>query len=242
MSATPTSRPPRTQVPVQVARGGGPARTGSAGEAASTRGRHRTPDTGRLPDPERVGGIASPRVGIVPGRASRHASVRADDAPVLLAPVAASPATPATAAPSRPTAPAGRRPAARLSPRPWTRSAAPHDEAVTDLVAGPARRGADTADAPATGPVPGLLGLALGVLALLGAVVADAAPGLHLPLLSPLGTSPLASAALLATALLATACAGLGAGRHRTGRAAAVTGMVVGLAAVAATVVPLLAL
>ena len=241
MSATPTSRPPRTQVPVQVARGGGSGRAESAGEGVSTRGRHRTPDTGRLPDPERVGGVASPRVGIVPGRASGHASVRADEAPVLLAPVTATP-LPAAAATSRATpAPAGR-PAARTTPRPWTRSAAPHDEAVTDLVAGPTRRGADTTDAPATGPVPGLLGLALGVLALLGAVVVDAAPGLHLPLLSPLGTSPLAPAALLATALLATACAGLGAGRHRTARAVAVTGMVVGLAAVAATVVPLMAL
>jgi hypothetical protein len=123
------------------------------------------------------------------------------------------------------------------------RPSAGHDEAVTDLVAGPSRRDDDDApDAPATGPVPGLLGLALGVLALLGAVVAAAAPGLHLPVLGPLGTSPLALAALLATALLATACAGLGAGRHRTARGAAVTGVVVGLAAVAASVVPLLAL
>lgn len=237
MSATPTSRPPRTQVPVQVARGGGSGRAESAGEAVSTRGRHRTPDTGRLPDPERVGGVASPRVGIVPGRASRHASVRADEAPALLAPVTATP-LPAAAATSRATPAPADRPASRTAPR----SAAPHDEAVTDLVAGPTRRGADTADAPPTGPVPGLLGLALGVLALLGAIIVDAAPGLHLPLLSPLGTSPLAPAALLATALLATACAGLGAGRHRTARAVAVTGMVVGLAAVAATVVPLLAL
>jgi hypothetical protein len=261
MPPTPTSRPARTQVPVQVARGGGPGRAESAGEAVSARGRHRTPDTGRLPDPERVGGVASPRLPGPRSAPSRHASVRAD-APVVLGPVAPAPAGSGSATGRReaapaPATPAGRRPSAGSTLRPWTRSAASssvasrsvafqdessHDEAVTDLVAGPTRRGDDTPDAPATGPVPGLLGLALGVLALLGAVVAAAAPGVHLPVLGPLGSSPLALAALLATALLATACAGLGAGPHRTARPAAVTGMVVGLAAVAATIVPLLAL
>ena len=245
MSATPTSRPPRTHVSVQVARGGGPGRPESAGEAVSTRGRHRTPDTGRLPDPERVGGVGTPRVGVVPGRSgapSRHTSAR-PDAPVALAAVAPAPVTTTRGAPAPRTEAPGR-PAARPATRPGGgRTTTGHDEAVTDLVAGPSRRGDDDApDAPATGPVPGLLGLALGVLALLGAVVAAAAPGLHLPVLGPLGTSPLALAALLATALLATACAGLGAGRHRTVRGLAVTGMVVGLAAVAASVVPLLAL
>jgi hypothetical protein len=199
MPATPTSRPPRIQVSVQVARGGGAGRAEPAGEAASARGRHRTPDTGRLPDPERVGGVGTPRAAVIPAQ-----------------------------------------PGAR---RPLTRAATGHDEAVTDLVAGPTRRADDDApDAPATGPVPGLLGLALGVLALLGAVAAAAAPGLVLPVVGPLATSPLALAALLATGLLATVCACLGAGRHRTGRAVAVTGLVVALAAVTATIVPLLAL
>jgi hypothetical protein len=240
MTATPTSPPYRTHVSVQVARGGGPGRGESAAEAVSTRGRHRTPDTGRLPDPERVGGIGSPRVGAVPGRSgapSRHVSARTD-ASVALGSVASS-GSPAARRTPTPTPASPARPATR----PSTRPAAGHDEAVTDLVAGPTRRDDDDApDAPATGPVPGLLGLTLGVLALLGAVVAAAAPGLRLPVLGPLGTSPLALAALLVTALLATACAGLGAGRHRAVRAAAVTGMVVGLAAVTATIVPLIAL
>ncbi len=134
--------------------------------------------------------------------------------------------------------------------RPWARPTTPaarHDDAVTDLVAGPSRRGDgdgddDEPDVPATGPVPGLLGLALGLLALLGAVIAAASPTVVLPVVGPLGTSPLALAALLGSGLLATACAGLGAGRHRTARSAALTGMVVGLAAVTATIVPLLAL
>jgi hypothetical protein len=117
------------------------------------------------------------------------------------------------------------------------------DDAVTDLVAGPARRGrAAVPDGTGTGRVPGLVGLVLGVLALIGAVIAAAAPGVVVPVIGRLGASPLALAGLLALGLLATACAGLGTGRERRGRAAAVTGMVVGLAAVAAAVVPLVAL
>jgi hypothetical protein len=86
--------------------------------------------------------------------------------------------------------------------------------------------------------VPGLVGLVLGVLALLASVVVAADPAV----LGRFGASPLAPVVPLVTALLATACAGLGAGRHRAGRGVAVTGVVVGLAGVAAAVVPLLAL
>ena len=263
MPVTPTPRPPRTQVTVQVARGGGPGRAESAGDAVSARGRHRTPDTGRVPDPEQVGRVAASRAGTVPaqpGAPSRHTAPAQRSAPAQRTgpPERSTPAQ--RSAPARRSAPAERSaPAQRSAPavlgggsraaapsRPRAspiRPAARHDDAVTDLVAGPSRRGDDDEpDAPATGPVPGLLGLALGVLALLGAVIAAASPTVVLPVVGPLGTSPLALAALLGTGLLATACAGLGAGRHRTARPAAVTGMVVALAAVTATIVPLLAL
>jgi hypothetical protein len=119
----------------------------------------------------------------------------------------------------------------------------PEDDAVTDLVAGPSQRGrAAPGDGPGTGRLPGLFGLVLGTLALLGAVIAAAAPDTLLPVIGRLGASPLTLAGLVAAGLLATACAGLGTGRQRRGRGVAVTGMVVGLAAVAAAVVPLLAL
>jgi hypothetical protein len=251
MPPTPTSRPPRTRVSVQVARGGGPARGESAGEAMSTRGRHRTPDAGRMPDPEVVGRVAPSRAAVVPtqpGAPSRHTAPAQRSAPARRS------APAVRAAGTR--APAGSTTTRRAPARAGTtanpgrlaggwgpRAGGGHDDAVTDLVSGLNHRGDDGApDAPATGPVPGLLGLALGVLALLGAVVAAAAPAIVVPVLGPLGTSPLALAVLLATALLATACAGLGVGRHRSARAAAVTGVVVGLAAVAAAVLPLLAL
>jgi hypothetical protein len=218
MPPTPTPRPNRTQVPVQVARTG---RADAAGGVSSSPGRHRTPDAGRLPDPERVGRGAAQRPAVVPaqpGASSRRGAPAQRGGP---APAVGRPSTRAGAGPDR----------------------AGHDEAVTDLVAGPGLRGDDgRPDAPATGPVPGLLGLALGVVALLGAVVAAAEPGVVVPGIGPLGTSPLALVLLLATALLATACAGLGAGRHRRARAVAVTGMVVGLAGVAASLIPLLAL
>ncbi|HEY2225727.1 hypothetical protein, partial [Actinomycetospora sp.] len=77
---------------------------------------------------------------------------------------------------------------------------------------------------------------------LIGAVIAAGEPDVVVPVIGRLGSSPLALAGLLALGLLATACAALGTGRQRRGRAAAVTGMVVGLAAVAAAVVPLVAL
>jgi hypothetical protein len=116
------------------------------------------------------------------------------------------------------------------------------DDAVTDLVAGPTRRGrAGVPEGPGTGPVPGLLGLVLGVLALICAVIAAVTSDVVLPVIGRLGASPLPLAGLVALGLLATACSGLGTGRQRRGRGVAVTGMVVGLAAVAAAVVPLLA-
>jgi hypothetical protein len=267
MPPTPTSRPPRTHVSVQVARGGGPGRAEPTGEAVSTRGRHRTPDAGRMPDPEVVGRVAPTRAAVVPtqpGAPSRHTAPAQRSATAERSATAQRTATAKRSAPAQRSAATVRgagtpaaAPAASVTGRPaltrttpsrpagrsWTRAAGGHDDAVTDLVAGLTRRGDDgEPDAPATGPVPGLLGLALGVLALLGAVVAAAEPGIVVPVLGPLGTSPLALAVLLATALLATACAALGVGRHRSARAAAVTGVVVGLAAVAAAVLPLLAL
>ncbi len=270
----PMSRSTRPQVAVQVARGGGPGRPEGPGGAVSSRGRHRTPDTGQLPAPGRDADEA-PRAAIVPAMPSapsRHTTLTRRESPDRApapGPASAEPASPAPAAAPASAAPASRSPIHSAPPAaaagaPAPRSSTPpasvrspsaptpsppavhdpaDDEAVTELVAGPSRRGrAGMPDGPGTGPVPGLVGLVLGLLALLGAVVAAAAPGVALPVVGAVGTSPLAPAGVLATALLATACAGLGAGRHRTGRAAAVTGLVVGLAAVAASVVPLLAL
>jgi hypothetical protein len=225
---SPTPRPLPPQVAVQVARGGGPARP--VGPVAA-RGRHRTPDADRQP----VGRDAAPvpRAGAGPGGPSRHA------APTAVAQAAARRSAPgamdrvdaARAAAAHPAVPAPR-------PRPTT-AVPPDDDAVTELVAGPGRRGRPARpDGPGTGRGPGIVGLVLGLLALLGSVVVAAAPSG----LGGLGTSPLALVVLLATSLLATACAGLGAGRHRRGRGVAVSGMVVGLAGVVAAVVPLLAL
>jgi hypothetical protein len=250
MPPTPTSRPPRAHVAMQVARGGGAGRPETAGGTGSA-GRHRTPDPGRLPDPERREPRAA-RIPAQPSASSRRTPTRPDaSGPLVPAPATARSATgrraaapvAAVAALRRPAGRSVSRPSGRAATRPSVRSAADRTEAVTDLVAGPARRGEDGApDVPATGPLPGLLGLALGVLALVAAAAAAAEPGVVLPVIGQLGTSPLALAVLLATALLAAACAGLGTGRHRIGRPVAVTGVVVGLAAVAASVVPLLAL
>jgi hypothetical protein len=110
---------------------------------------------------------------------------------------------------------------------------------VTELVAGTDRRGRPGApEGPGTGRAPALVGLVLGVLALFGAVVVAAGP----PVLGRVGSSPLTLGVLVAAGLLATACGGAGAGRHRSGRPLAVTAMVVGLAAVAAAGLSLLAL
>lgn len=139
---------------------------------------------------------------------------------------------------SRPAVPAPRPPQRVPAPR----AARTDDEAVTVLVAGPGRRGRPGAvEGPGTGRGPALVGLVLGVLALLGAVVVAAEPAVRLPVLGRVGTSPLALAVLVAAGLLATACAAAGAGRHRSGWALGVTGMVVGLAAVAAAGLSLLA-
>lgn len=211
---TPTPRQQPGRIVMPVARDGGPAPAEATGSAVPTRGRHRTPDTGEGP----ASGVeGSPRA--APG------------------PAATTSAAPARVPP--------RRPAARSvpSPRPLAAPSDPDEDAVTDLLAGPTRRGrAAVPDGPGTGRVPGLLGLVLGVLALFGAVIAAAAPGVVVPVIGRLGASPLSVALLLGLGLLATACAGLGTGRRRRGRGAAVTGMVVGLAAVAAAVVPLVAL
>ncbi|NYD38227.1 hypothetical protein [Actinomycetospora corticicola] len=106
------------------------------------------------------------------------------------------------------------------------------EEAVTDLVVRPGR-GA-LADGPGTGPEPAVLGAVVSVVALVAAVVAAvvAAPGgSHVTLV---GT--------LAVALLGTATSALGLGRQRPRRALAAAGVVVGVAAVVAGVIPLLAL
>ncbi|MCD2193044.1 hypothetical protein LQ327_06525 [Actinomycetospora endophytica] len=180
-----------------------------------------------------------------PASAPRPAVVPSASAPAP----APSPRQASAGAPAARSAPATQ-PAASPSSvslsSPAPSSAAPSsdadDDAVTDLVAGPTRRGrAAVPDGPSTGRAPGVIGLVLGVLALLGAVVAAAAPDVVVPVVGRIGASPLALAGLLALGLLATACAGLGTGRQRRGRGVAVTGMVVGLAAVAAAVVPLVA-
>ena len=218
-------RPLPPQVAVQVARGGGPARTSPAG---ALRGRHRTSGTDGQPVPHDA---AVPRAAARPVP-SRHA------VPTAVAQAAARPSAPGTmdrveaarTAAAHPAIPAPR-------PRPERPAgSALDDDAVTDLVARHGR-GARL-EGLGTGRGPAVVGLVLGLVALLGTVVVAAAP----TALGGVGTSPLALVGLLATALLATACAGAGAGRHRAGRALAVTGIVVGLAAAAAAVVPLLAL
>jgi hypothetical protein len=179
--------------------------------------------------------------GAVPTR-GRHRTPDTGEVPASDVEGSARAAVGQSAAPDRVPSP---RSAARSlpSPGPVAALSGPDDDAVTDLLAGPTRRGrAAVPDGPGTGRVPGLLGLVLGVLAMLGAVVAAAAPDVVVPVIGRLGVSPLALAALLALGLLATACAGLGIGPRRRGRGVAVTGMVVGLAAVAAAVVPLVAL
>jgi hypothetical protein len=234
---SPSSRPHPPRVAVQVARGGGAG--GPGAEGPGSRGRHRTPDTGELPASEveargrRQGGAASA------GGPSRHASPAGSAAPARRSPAAAlarvDAAREAASRPATPSAPrsarvttAGRIPAPAVSQESY-------DDAVTDLVAGPSQRWLSAMpDGPGTGRLPGIAGLVLAVVVLVAAVVAAAVPSL--------ATSSLGLAVLLAAALLATACSAFGAGPRREGRTVAVTGIVVGLAAVAATVVPLLAL
>ena len=213
MPSRSTPRPSR--VPVQVARPG--PTTGS--EAASP-GRHRGPDTnatgGRPADrPARHGRERPSARSVARVEAAREAAARPRPVP---APRVETPA------------------AARPAPAPARQTDASVDEeAVTDLVSR-----AGLANGPGTGSTPGLLGLVLAVVALLGAGLAAAVPTVVLPLVGRLGESHLAILVVLGLALLGTGCAALGVGREREGRRVAMVGVGVGIAALVACGLPLL--
>ncbi|MFC5066038.1 hypothetical protein [Actinomycetospora atypica] len=190
------------------------ARPGPAsGTEAPSAGRHRGPDT-------------SASDGRTADRPARHGRDR--PSPRSVARVEA--AREAASRPVRPEVPAPR-------PAPVARRADPSvaEEAVTDLVSR-----AGLANGPGTGGTPGLLGLVLSGVALVGAGLAAAVPAAVLPLVGRLGDSRLALLVVLGLALLGTGCAALGVGREREGRRVAVVGVVVGLAALLACALPLL--
>ncbi|HEY2225909.1 MAG TPA: hypothetical protein VGI02_27980, partial [Actinomycetospora sp.] len=237
---TPTPRQQPGRVAMQVARDGGPARTEPPGGAVPTRGRHRTPDTGEVtawgpasevegaprPSADPAAPSTPPRHGVTARRAQIAARrtapgslERVEAAQVAASRPASTPRPAPAPVPATTTAAPVPRPAATsaAAPRPFRPAAleatADEDDAVTDLVAGPARRGRATVpDGPGTGRMPGLLGLVLGALALIGAVIAAGEPDVVVPVIGRLGSSPLALAGLLALGLLATACAALGTG------------------------------
>lgn len=210
------STPDPSRVPVQVARPG----PMTASEAPST-GRHRGPETNTAGDRPA-------------DRPARHGSERPSARSVARVEAARE----AAARPGPVPAPRTEAPAARPAPA-VVRRADPSvaDEAVTDLVSR-----AGMADGPGTGSTPGLLGLVIACVALLGAGLAAAAPAAVLPLVGRLGESHLAVLVVVGLALLGTGCAALGVERQRSGRTVAAVGVAVGVAALATCVGPLLAL
>ena len=214
MPSRSTPRPSR--VPVQVARPGP-----TTGSEAPSPGRHRGPDTtatgGRPADrPARHGRERPSARSVARVEAAREAATRPRPVP----------------------APRVETPAARPAPAPARRADPSVDEeAVTDLVSR-----AGLPNGPGTGSTPGLLGLVLAVVALLGAGLAAAVPTVVLPLVGRLGESHLAILVVLGLALLGTGCAALGVGREREGRRVAMVGVGVGVAALVACGLPLLTL
>lgn len=223
----PSNRRGPGRVAVQVARQGG---AGGEPEEAPSRGRHRSPDA------EGAGPVlaASSLVG-----APRHRRARPDTAeqvgPAGLPARSIARVEAARDAASRPTV--------AVPPVPTTGAAAPSapapepavdpvEEAVTDLVARPGRGALP--DGPGTGSAPAVLGAAVSVVALVAAVVAAVAAG-------P-GRSHVTLLGVLAVALLGLGTAALGLGRQRPRRTLAAVGVVVGAAAVAASVIPLFTL
>ncbi|WP_157646913.1 hypothetical protein [Actinomycetospora chiangmaiensis] len=233
------------------------ARPGGAGgdpEESPTRGRHRSPDAeggapvlaasslvgaprhrrarpepGHDAEPARTGGL--PVRSLARVEAAREAASR----PRPGAPVpttgrsGAAVTTPVreVAEVHRETHPEAR-PTAHPGARPQTRPET--EDAVTDLVARPGRGALP--DGPGTGSEPAVLGATVSVVALVAAVVAAA--------VATPGGSRTTLLGVLAVALLGTGTAALGLGRQRPRRTLAATGVVVGAAAVAASVIPLL--
>ncbi|MDL5154945.1 hypothetical protein [Actinomycetospora termitidis] len=211
-----------------------------------TRGRHRSPDA------TDGGPVLAAAALVGPPRHRRARPDTADDGPgpgglparslarVEAARAAASrpgvarrdPSAVSAAVSAVPTAPS--RPAEPTAPVVVTGTPTdePAEEAVTDLVARPGRNALP--DGPGTGAAPALVGLVVSVVALVAALVtavAAARGASHVTLLIELGL-----------AVLGTGTAALGLGRQRRRRRLAATGVVVGVAAIAAGVIPLLTL
>lgn len=235
----PSNRRGPTRVSVQVARPGG---TGADPDDGPSRGRHRSPDA----EGGRPVLAASSLVG-----APRHRRARPDTADDAVPVVPAVPAGPARTGglPARSLArveaarEAATRPGRVVRPVPTpgpSRPSSPDpavetveepvEEAVTDLVARPGRGALP--DGPGTGPQPAVLGAAISVVALVAAVVAAA--------VATPGGSRTTLLGVLAVALVGSGTAALGLARQRPRRTLAAAGVVVGAAAVVASVIPLL--